>query len=110
MHSTYKGNNFSDPILLDHLPTLSIDEQPMKNYRFRYKSEQEVIACLYGENEMKVTPRPFPSVRLSKILTKLWTEIEITASCVTHDLDKPKAHPNKLLNTRRVRLIVDRMY
>ena len=84
------------------LPTVEILEQPCQSYRFRYSSEQGVVACLHGTNSTQ-NRKTFPKIKISNFDNSIWTEADVYVSCVTHDEDpKPYNHPNMVMNNKRV--------
>jgi len=57
---------FYEPLPEVDLPWVEILENPCPNYRFRFKSEQGVVACLYGENQIP-KKKSFPKLRISNL-------------------------------------------
>ena len=96
---------YKDEIPATDLPMVFIIEQPCKSYRFRYSSEQGVVACLYGENSTLQT-KTYPKLKISNFNNLLWTAADVLVSCVTHDVQPgqlhPGVHPNMVMNNKRV--------
>ena len=101
---------YADQIPATDLPTVLVLEQPCKSYRFRYSSEQGVVACLYGENST-LRARTFPKLKISNFNNMLWTAADVLVSCVTHDLQPgqlhPRVHPNMVMNNKRVTIALN---
>ena len=100
-HCSSEVNNlvFYDPLPEVDLPLVEILENPCPNYRFRFKSEQGVVACLYGENQTQ-KKKSFPKLRICNLKKDIWSGAEITVSCVTHD--DHMVHPHMIMNSKRV--------
>eukprot|EP00092_Neocalanus_flemingeri_P032803 GFUD01035678.1.p1 GENE.GFUD01035678.1~~GFUD01035678.1.p1 ORF type:complete len:522 (+),score=132.99 GFUD01035678.1:37-1602(+) len=82
-------------------PSIVILEQPDPSYRFRYDSEADVVAPLYGANSKKEM-KTFPKIGLSNLDKNIWIKREIFVSCVTHNEDQnPRVHPYLVKNNKR---------
>ena len=83
-------------------PSFYIVEQPDPSYRFRYGSEGEVVAPLYGANSSQ-TVKTFPKIKLTNYDKQRFVKADIIVSCVTHNEEKfPKVHPYMVKNNKRV--------
>ena len=86
-------------------PSFYILEQPDPIYRFRYGSEGEVVAPLYGANSTQ-TVKTFSKIKLTNFDKQRFVKADIIVSCVTHNDEKfPKVHPYMVKNNKRVSVL-----
>ena len=86
-------------------PSFYIVEQPDPSYRFRYGSEGEVVAPLYGANSTQ-TVKTFPKIKLINFDKQRFVKADIIVSCITHNEEKfPKVHRYMVKHNKRVSVL-----
>ena len=96
---------FPAPLFEEESTSFYIVEQPDPSYRFRYGSEGEVVAPLYGANSSQ-TVKTFPRIKLTNFDKQRFVKADIIVSCVTHNEEKfPKVHPYMVKNNKRVSVL-----
>eukprot|EP00092_Neocalanus_flemingeri_P025850 GFUD01028017.1.p1 GENE.GFUD01028017.1~~GFUD01028017.1.p1 ORF type:complete len:699 (+),score=220.26 GFUD01028017.1:91-2187(+) len=97
---TIQIQNYLDPTLvpLEQKPSVKILEQPASHkLRFRYQCEGRGAGALQGQTST-ADRKTFPKIQ---ILGYKGPAV-VVVSCVTHDSDKPKAHPHNLVSPASV--------
>ena len=96
---------FQAPLFEEASLSFYIVEQPDPSYRFRYGSEGEVVAPLYGANSPQ-TVKTFPKIKLTNYDKQRFVKADIIVSCVIHNEEKfPKVHPYLVKNNKRVSVL-----